>query len=205
MCSGTAILPVSCSSAPASIAFSVVVVGDAQLARQRQRALLHAADVIVRHLVFGVDRRGQRFDGGEQQPVELARRAAGRPRGGRTTSAASGSRSAAAAGSARSPCRCTSRNASTSSSETDAPRHVARHERPVVLRPHARTERPARRQRDRRRRQAAVDREIASRSSAPGGEHEPRDRRRLMVERAAADQEERAAPPPTSTARGWRS
>ena len=70
MCSGTAILPVSCRSAAASSALSASASRDAELARERQGALLHAPDVIVRHLVLGVDRGRERFDRRQQQAIE---------------------------------------------------------------------------------------------------------------------------------------
>ena len=70
MCSGTAILPVSCSSAAASIALSVGSSVDPDLPRQRHRGHLDAADVAVRDLVLRVDRRRQRFHRRQIQAIE---------------------------------------------------------------------------------------------------------------------------------------
>ncbi len=71
MCSGTASFPVSCSSAAASIALMVAVVGDAEHAGEPHGVRLDAPDVIVRHAVLRIDRRRQRLDRGEVHPVDL--------------------------------------------------------------------------------------------------------------------------------------
>ena len=62
MCSGTASLPVSCSSAAALIALidSSSVMPSAFASAERVR--LHAPHVAVRHVVFRVDRHRERFD-----------------------------------------------------------------------------------------------------------------------------------------------
>ena len=75
MCSGTASLPVSCSSAAASIALSV---GSSVTpsARARPGVGLHAPHVAVRHVVLGVDRHRQRLDRRQIQAIELREMAA---------------------------------------------------------------------------------------------------------------------------------
>ena len=70
MCSGTAILPVSCSSAAASIAFSSHRFLHASHVRA-PRLALHATNVPVRDVVLGVDRGRQGLDRREVQAVEL--------------------------------------------------------------------------------------------------------------------------------------
>ena len=90
MCSGTASLPVSCSSAAASMALSVGSSVTPAPARAPIAYALHASDVTVRHVVFRVDRHGERFDRGHVQTIHLLRRAGWRPRAGRTTRATSG-------------------------------------------------------------------------------------------------------------------
>ena len=62
----------SCSSAAASIALSVLIVADAERPRQPDRVRLHAPHVTVRHVVFGVDRHRERLDGREIQPIQVA-------------------------------------------------------------------------------------------------------------------------------------
>ena len=66
MCSGTASLPMSCSSAAVLIAW--ISSADRPIAlRQPDGVMLHAQDVRVGHLIFGVDGAGQCFDGREVQ------------------------------------------------------------------------------------------------------------------------------------------
>ena len=68
-----AILPMSCSSAAASIAFSGDRRRDTELAREAIGRELHAADVAVRHLVLGIDRGRQRLDRGQISMSSLSR------------------------------------------------------------------------------------------------------------------------------------
>ena len=194
MCSGTAILPVSCSSAAASIALSASASVTPSSRASAERALLHAPDVAVRHFVLGVDRRRQRLDRREQQAVELPTtccfESSSRPNDDRSVRyeiSSSGRISAIAP-------KWTTRGApATSSSATDAAGEVARKQRQEVLAPDRRDRRRAEK-RDRRGGQAAVDAEVGRGHRARGGTITCGRDRVADVERPRAGQAKKTMP-----------
>ena len=72
MCSGIAILPMSCRSEAALSACISAFVLHPERAREPQRVLLHPAHVIVRDVVLGVNRLRQRLDRRDVDLVHLA-------------------------------------------------------------------------------------------------------------------------------------
>ena len=72
MCSGTASLPMSCSSAAVltpSTSLSDIPIDS----RHRGRVQLHSAQVRLRRPILGVDRERERLDGGEMEVCHLPR------------------------------------------------------------------------------------------------------------------------------------
>ena len=78
MCSGTASLPMSCSSA-AVFTPCISLSRHPERARETGRVHLHAADVALRGLILGVDRERERFDRRQVQVGHLLRRGAADP------------------------------------------------------------------------------------------------------------------------------